>query len=436
MMDKNRVVIAFMNLYPFLSAAPTPPMGWNSWDCFATTVTEEQTKAHADVMAEKLKPFGWKYVVVDIQWYEPKASSYEYRPNATLITDEYGRLLPAENRFPSASGGKGFSELADYVHKKGLLFGIHLMRGIPKQCVEDNTPVFGTTFRAADIVNRGSTCAWNPDMFGVDMSKPGAQEYYDSVFQLIASWGVDFVKVDDISRPYHANIAEIEAIRKAIDKTGRKMVLSLSPGETALEAADHVSKHANMWRISDDFWDDWQLLYDQFERCHRWSAVAESGHWPDADMLPIGKLRFGEPTRFTPDEQVTMMNLWSIARSPLMLGCDLTKLDDFTLSLITNKSLIKVNQAGYGPVQLFRNKDLVAWLSESEKDGERYLAVFNLQSLSRTIEVTLDQLGFHEPVTMVDLWTNESFTQSDPFRTELRPHASRIFSVRKARKRS
>src|SRR5690349_21450820 len=104
----------------FLSWAPTPPMGWNSWDCFGTAVTEAQVKANADYMAEKLKPHGWEYVVVDIQWYEPGAKRHEYRKGAELAMDGYGRLLPADNRFPSAAGGAGFKGLADYVHSKGL----------------------------------------------------------------------------------------------------------------------------------------------------------------------------------------------------------------------------------------------------------------------------------------------------------------------------
>ena len=250
----------------FLRWAPKPPMGWNSWDCFATTVTEAQTKQQADFMAAKLAAFGWTYITVDIQWYEPAATGYDYRKGAPLVLDQWGRLLPAVNRFPSAANGAGFKALADYVHAKGLKFGLHLMRGIPRQAVEQNTPILGTPYHAADIADRTRVCPWNTDMYGIDMTKPGAQAYYDSVFALLASWGTDFVKVDDLSRPYDANIAEVEAVRLAIDHTGRPMVLSLSPGETPLAFGAHVAVHANMWRISDDFWDDWPKLLEQFAR--------------------------------------------------------------------------------------------------------------------------------------------------------------------------
>ena len=121
--------------------AQIPPLGWNSWDCYGTTVREEEVKANADFMATRLAQFGWNYVVVDIQWYEPNAQAHGYRENAELITDGFGRLLPAINRFPSAANGAGFKPLADYVHSLGLKFGIHIMRGIPRQAVRQNLPI-------------------------------------------------------------------------------------------------------------------------------------------------------------------------------------------------------------------------------------------------------------------------------------------------------
>ena len=296
-------------------------MGWNSWDSFGTAITEAQTREQAASMAAHLAQHGWQYIVVDIQWYEPGARGHGYRPDATLTMDGFGRLTPAVNRFPSAEGSAGFKPLADYVHSLGLKFGIHLMRGIPRQAVRAALPVKGTSYRADQIADQRSTCPWNPDMFGVDMARPGAQEYYDSVFELIASWGVDYVKVDDIARPYHQD--EIEAIRRAIDRTRRPIVLSLSPGETPLASAAHVREHANLWRISDDFWDRWLALYEQFGRLEKWHPYRVNGSWPDADMLPLGTLGRRQ-TRFTRDEQITMMSLWAIARSPLMHGGDMT----------------------------------------------------------------------------------------------------------------
>jgi len=362
----------------FASWAATPPMGWNSWDAFGTTLTEAQAREQADFMAAHLRPHGFRILTVDIQWYEPGATGHSYRPDAPLTMDEWGRLLPAPNRFPSSAEGRGFRPLADYVHGRGLQLGIHLMRGVPRLAVARQLPVKGTSLTAADIADRTSVCPWNPDMYGVDMGKPGAQAYYDSVFELIASWGVDFVKVDDISRPYHEHEREIEAIRRAIDRTGRPIVLSLSPGETALTAAGHVKRHANMWRISDDFWDSWPALLEQFGRLARWNPHRAPGRWPDADMLPLGVLDLGRrTTRFTPDEQRTLLTLWSIARSPLIHGGDMTKTDAATLALLTNDEVIAVNQRSEGNRPLFDRDGLVAWTANVPGSRDRYLALFN-----------------------------------------------------------
>ncbi len=371
----------------FHSWAETPPMGWNSWDIFGTTVTEKQTREQADAMAEHLLPAGYDVLTVDIQWYEPNARGHVYQPGAELTMDEYGRLTPALNRFPSAADGKGFKPLADYVHSKGLKFGIHIMRGIPRQAVERDTPVKGTQSSAKDIGLTNSTCPWNPDMYGVDATKKDGQAYYDSIFELYASWGVDYIKVDDIARPYdEVQKAEIEAIRKAIDKTGRPIVLSLSPGATPVSAGPHVMEHANLWRITDDFWDRWGLLEAMFERVDAWTPYRGPGHWPDADMLPIGVIAFGRPTQFTRDEQYTMMSLWSIARSPLIFGGDMTKLDDFTKEVLTNPEMLEVNQTSSKNRQVSRENNLIVWTADAADGKDKYVALFNAQSSGENLD--------------------------------------------------
>ncbi|MXO80523.1 alpha-galactosidase, partial [Paenibacillus sp. OT2-17] len=203
--------------------AHTPPMGWNSWDCYGAAVREEEVRGNAQYMAEHLKEYGWEYVVVDIQWYESGAVSSQYRPFVPLEMDSFSRLIPAVNRFPSAADGRGFQALAEYVHGLGLKFGIHIMRGISRQAVHQDTPILGTTATARQIAHPNSICPWNTDMYGVDASKEGAQEYYNSLFDMYAEWGVDFVKVDAIaaSHLYGIHLAEIELIRRAIAQCGR-----------------------------------------------------------------------------------------------------------------------------------------------------------------------------------------------------------------------
>jgi hypothetical protein len=397
----------------FLGWAATPPMGWNSWDCYGAAVNEEQTRANVDYMAEKLAKFGWQYIVVDIQWYEPKAKGFNYRKDAELVTDEYGRLMPAVNRFPSAANGHGFKSLADYVHGKGLKFGIHLMRGIPKQAVNQNTPILGTQYHATDIADKANLCRWNGDMYGVDMAKPGAQEYYNSVFQLIASWDVDFVKVDDLG----GRKPETAAVREAIDRSGRPMVFSISPGPMPLDQGEFAAEHANMWRISNDFWDNWRALKSQFDRCARWAMYNAPGHYPDADMLPLGAIRVerNDHTHFTQDEQRTMMTLWAISHSPLMMGGDMPKNDEFTLSLLTNQQVLAVDQHCLNSRQLFRDGNNIAWIADVPDSKAKYLAVFNAadkpqddDSTTAPVTVSLQNLGFNGACRIHDLWTDKA----------------------------
>jgi alpha-galactosidase len=375
----------------FLEWANTPPYGWNSWDCYGPTVVEDEVKANADYMAKYLKECGWEYIVIDIRWYVENDKAHGYNEtNAIYVMDEYGRLLPSPLRFPSAANGKGFKPIADYIHSKGLKFGIHIMRGIPKEAVKKNTPVLGANVKAADIYNTDRLCTWLKDMYTVDYKKEGAQEYYNSIFDLYASWGLDFVKVDDLSVPYH--LEEIEMIRKAIDRTGRQIVLSTSPGETPIESASHVKTHANMWRIVGDFWDNWPQLKEHFEVCNRWAPHIGNGHFPDADMLPLGRVGIraergdDRMSRFSKEEQYTLMTLFAIFRSPLMFGGDLPSNDAFTLSLLTNKEVLEVNKYSANNRQLFSKNDMIAWTANDPKTGDKYLALFNAQDREQIAE--------------------------------------------------
>ncbi|MCW4461985.1 glycoside hydrolase family 27 protein [Sphingomonas sp. BT-65] len=410
--------------------APAPPMGWNSWNSFATTLTEAQALETARIMAEKLLPFGYDVFTVDIQWYEPNATGYAYRAGAELAMDGYGRLQPAPNRFPSAAAGKGFGPLADRIHALGLKFGVHLMRGIPRLAYARDLPVLGTRHSARDIANPNSVCTWNTDMYGVDMSKPGAQAYYDSVFALFAQWGVDFVKMDDMSRPYANNWAEIEAAQAAIAASGRPMVLSLSPGETDLKWGVHAQQHAQMWRISDDFWDEWPLLKDQFRRLEAWNPYRRPGAWPDADMLPLGLLAMGSrKTKFTPDEQQTLMTLWAIARSPLIMGGDLRGLDAATLKLLTNREVIALNQTSRDNMPVSNDGARVVWTAQTADGTARYLALFNLSDHPLVVEQKFKAIGAPRKAKALNLWTGEAGDVDTELAIELRGHASALFKL-------
>lgn len=383
----------------FLDYAKTPPMGWNSWDCYGASVTEAEVIAHADFMAEHLRPYGWEYIIVDIQWSEPEAKSTRYNDFYPLTMDAFSRLTPAENRFPSTKHDNGFKSLGDYIHQKGLKFGIHIMRGIPRQAVHQNTAIKGTTARARDIA-LNSICPWNADMYGVDVSLPEGQLYYDSLLELYASWGVDFIKVDDIadSRLYgDAHLAEIKAIRQAIDKTGREIVLSLSPGPAALKNGSFFQNHANMWRLTDDFWDHWDALYTMFDRAAEWAPFIRPGNWPDCDMLPLGHIGIravdgggGDNwTRFTKDEQYLLMTLWTICQSPLMFGGTLPDIDDFTLHLFTNETVLEMYQTLNTQREIYRDSTWIIWQATSA--AATYHAIFNVGLDTQPFPQTLQQ---------------------------------------------
>ena len=416
--------------------AKTPPMGWNSWDCYGPAVTEEIVRRNAAFMAKHLKQYGWEYIVVDIQWYEPAAVSHHYNPFADLCMDEYSRLMPAENRFPSAAGGKGFAPLAEYVHSLGLKFGIHIMRGIPRQAVHRNTKIKGSARTAREIAKRSSICQWNTDMYGVDASKDGAREYYASLFELYASWGVDFIKCDDICRELPHEESELLLLSDCLHRCGRDMVLSLSPGPALLEKAELYKQTANMWRITDDFWDDWQLLYAMFERTEKWCTHAGPGHWPDADMLPIGPIRQTEGqenhTRFTPDEQRTMLTLWSIFRSPLIIGGDMTGFDPFTMSLITNGQILAMHRLSRHAHQVWRREiggtEFALWTAACAQGGQ-YVAIFNLGERANYIRIPLSRLEADDASQAENLWTGDVIPLCDALEASVPAHGATAFRL-------
>ena len=431
--------------------APSPPMGWNSYNAFGATVEEAEFKANAEYVAKNLKKYGWNYVVIDFCWWYPhppgsnqsNPPQFKLKSDGSLVPyfgmDEYGRLMPDVRRFPSAAGGKGFKPLADYVHSLGLKFGIHVMRGIPRQAYWYNTPVLGANgVKARDIADTTSICPWLNTMWGVNMSKTGGQEYYDSILKLYASWGVDFIKLDDtdLDEKYPYRREEVEAFHKAIEKTGRPIPLSLSLN-MKYENREHAKENAEMWRISKDFWDSWEQLEEQFPLMAQWASVSEPGNFPDADMLQLGKIAKRGPvgverfTRFTKDEQITHMTLWSIAKSPLMFGGNLPENDAFTNSLITNKEIIAVNQKGMSPKEVYTRDEKTVWMSKNANKSLNF-ALFNRSKNTENIEINLSELGLDalKKYQIRDLWSNKNlgvFTGS--FSAQINSHGAGMYLI-------
>ncbi len=424
--------------------ANTPPMGWNSWDSYGRTLNEESIKASARWMAQHLKRFGWEYVVVDEGWYLANLDAKGNDENTRFEIDANGRYVPVPARFPSAGKDFTFKPLADYLHSLGLKFGIHIIRGIPREAVAKNLPIEGSSFHAADAADTSDVCPWNAYNYGLNSSHPAAQDYYDSLARQYAAWAIDFIKIDCISdHPYKG--AEIRMFSEAIAKSGRSMVLSLSPGPTAIDKRDEVFKFSQMWRISDDVWDVWysskgfpQGVKNQFSRAALWAGVAKPGHWPDADMLPIGSLRpaagWGEPreTRLTRDEQRTLLTLWSIIRSPLIMGGNLLQSDDWTTSLLTNAEVIAVDQHSTDNHPVITTENVVIWTArpESGRDSVRdyYVAIFNISDAAQTIHYRWSDLGLPGPsYKLLDLWKHMDIGSATSLEINLLPHASVLY---------
>ena len=434
----------------FKSWARTPPMGWNSYNSFGAAVAEADVKANADYMAGKLKQYGWEYIVIDYCWSypNPPASIQNNPPQFRLekdgayvpwmAMDEFGRLYPDLRKFPSSYGNLGFKPLGDYIHSLGLKFGIHVMRGIPRQAVWAKSPINGTTgIDASMIADTTSTCPWLNQMFGVNMKAPGAQEYYNSLADLYASWGVDYIKMDDMNQAAEKRYfnEEAEAMHKAILQCGRPIVLSLSPF-MSYENKDHIKSVSNLWRISKDFWDDWESLKNQFELAVQWNNERKQGSWPDADMLQLGRISRrgpGGPEResnFTEDEQLTHMFLWCILRSPLMMGGDMTVNTPFVERLLTNAEILEVNQNADNPRQLFSENGRTLWCSDIPGTKDVYMALFNLTDQEEVVSVNFDKLGLVSECKVRDLWAQKDMgIFFKEFSAIVNLHSAKIFRI-------
>jgi MYXO-CTERM domain-containing protein len=399
--------------------ALTPPLGWNSYDSFGSSVTESDVLAAAQAMKTQLQPFGWNTIVVDFLWFDPED-----------VLDANGRYLPSPSKFPSATGALGFKPLADEIHAMGLSFGIHIMRGIPRTAVTANSPIAGSTFTASNAANTSDASPWDSHMWGVFGSTGAGQAWYDSIFAQYAQWGIDFVKVDDMINnqvtPLVYHQAEADAIRASIGKTGRSIVFSLSPGPMQTTDLADLNADANMWRMVNDFWDvdGLSTLADVFTAAGNWQGTSGllTGHWPDADMLPLGFLgprcpvHASGPTALNHNQQVSVMSLWGILPSPLVFGGNVPDLatdatGPWTVALLTNGEVLAVNQdaAGTHATRISQAGTTEVWARDLS-GGRKAVALFNNGTQDAVVSVTFAQLGVSGVPAVRDLWHRADVT--------------------------
>ncbi len=397
--------------------AQTPLMGWSSWSSIRSNPSEATIKAQAQAMASTLKSYGYSYINLDDFWYLNPATS----------VDQYGRWSVDTSRFPD-----GMAATASYVHSLGLKFGIYLTPGIPVAAVRQNTPIQGTSYHAADIANTSKYETnynfGNNVMYYINYSKPGAQAFINSWADELASWGVDFLKIDGVG---DADIADIQAWSTALKQSGRDIYFSLS-NSLDVNNVSIWQQNANGWRISGDVecycstLVTWNSVSSRFSIVPRWVGDGGPGGWNDLDSLDVGN---GSRDGLSNDERQSYMTLWAIEAAPLSIGDNLTSLDSYGLSLLTNTEVIAVDQAGYQAHPISQASSQQVWFARNG-DGSYTVALFNLGSSTATVSVNWSSLGFSGSASVRDLWSHSNLgTISNSFSATLNTHASRLLKV-------
>ncbi|MFJ8506113.1 alpha-galactosidase D [Streptomyces avermitilis] len=427
------------------AAAPVaakPYMGWSSWSMQSSKypglnpdgdysyLTEANVLKQTDALASKLKKYGYEYVNIDAGWWMDK--------NWKSGFDQYGRQTPDPVRFPS-----GMKSVADHAHSKGLKAGIYLPAGLEKGAYDDGkTPIWNAPgCTTADIVysDLRTTNGWD-SAYKIDFGDPCAQKYIDSQAQLFADWGYDFLKLDGVgpgsfkSGDNYDNVADVAAWQKAIAATGRPIHLELSWSLDIGHAADW-KKYSNGWRIDTDIecycntlvtWEN--SVNDRWDDAPAWSSKAGPGGWNDLDAIDVGN---GEMDGLTKAERQSYMTLWAINKSPLFTGDDLTKLDSYGVSLLTNKEVIAVDQST-SPIArpVTPVGDQQVWGTKNA-DGSYTVALFNLGDSPASVTAHWASFGFTGNASVRDLWNK---TNLGPYKnkiTEALPaHGSRLFTIK------
>ena len=418
-------------------------MAWNSSEGFMLYINEAEYKANVDYVAKYLKPFGYEYAVIDAGWYQDREhytleQSKGKGPDGRNLTDytcdQYGRPIPHPVVFPSAKDGKGFGPLAEYVHKKGLKFGIHLMREMSLRTLGRGCKVKGSNYLIDNIVNLDSKCIWSYwGTAGVKPNHPASQAFYNSIFELLAEWKVDFVKYDDLGSPFHLD--ELIMIRKAIANCGRKIVLSLSPGdETKIKDSDYYSKYSSMWRVSPDTWDKWADIERNLELLAQWNEHWPKKGWPDGDAMPMGYLTVLPNLMYKPHltnlsipEMRSMMTGWSFSRSPLIITSDLRNNPKALFEIETQKDLINIDQNASEHKVLLHNENSQVWFAKCK--GNSYVALLNVGEKEQEISYQLPENV--KAQTFTDIWTKQTYNrQGNELKATIAPHDCRFFKIK------
>jgi len=404
----------------------TPPLGWNSYDCYGDVTDISAVERNLPIFLQRLKPAGFNYFVIDAGWYcdYPPVPGQKYPRGLypgienQVRLDDWGRPLPAKSSFPD-----GLRTLARKLHSEDLKFGVHLFRGVPRLAVERNLRIKNTDFLIKDAVDYNGNSPWCTLNYGLDTSSEAAAAYYRSVIELLAEWEVDFIKYDEI----HRHPGDIDLVSQAVKNSPRPMVLSLSSG--GMLRFDHLGHYqkGHMMRVTDDIWDNDDSIQRSFERMELVQGLARPGFWPDLDMIPFGGLTMWRDelpedgylehlgtrrrSKFNPAQKRTFVTQRAIMLSPLMMGGDLVETTDFEFSLLTNRGMLECNQRGKDPrLEHFGYEVQVYAASHRENCHAGWLAFFNRTSKPQSISYQREEINLPRNISLrvENVWTDKS----------------------------
>jgi chitodextrinase len=419
---------------PAAVIAQKPYMGWSSWSLQSTNypgvnpngpaswLTEKNLLAQADVLAAKFKQHGYNYLNVDAGWSDG--------------FDANGRPVVNTKTFPD-----GMKYVADYAHRKGLKLGSYLAVGLHKNAYnEGKSPIAGTTnCHTSDLVypDLRTTNGWD-QAYKIDFANPCSQTYVDTVVKVLADFGVDFLKLDGVGPgsfkggEQYDNTADVAAYSKAIKRSGRPMEFIVS-WALSHRQADVWKANTNGWRVDTDVecYCDTIVTWNNSVK-QRWNDVVQwipdsgPGHWNNLDSLDVGS---GQMDGLTEAERQSYMTLWSISAAPLYIGDDLTKLDPYGVSLLTNDEVIAVDQAGIAAKPVSQSADQQVWYARNA-DGSYTVALFNLAAAPAKVTADFAQLGINGLTKVRDLWSRKDIgSAGGSFSADLPVHGSRLLKI-------
>jgi hypothetical protein len=412
----------------------TPVLGWSGWSFLRARPTAATIEAQARALRDSgLQRMGYEYINLDDFWYQcPGSQGPNVGPNGLWVTDP--------SRFPPQGDTNGIKAVADYVHGLGLKFGIYVTPGISRQAATKNTPIKGTSYTAAQIAEPSvKESNYNcHGMIGINYDKPGAQEFINSWVDMLAAWGVDYIKIDGMQ---NSNVADIKAWSNAIRQSGRPMVLDVTQGSYTRLIAPTLMKYANQWEFAPDIecyrcekhgssypLTSWPDIRKRFNYVADWQPYAGPGGFNDYDSVEVGN---GSADGLTPVERETQLSLWALGAAPFILGVDLTHLDPVDMKYLKNAAVLAVDQDAIAAKRIVNNGDRQVF-AKVEPNGDAIVGLFNTGEKAVEVSIRASAAGSRESqrgYSLKNLWTGQITKSSGSISATVPPHGVVLYRV-------